>query len=332
MKKAIITGVTGQDGSYLAELLLQKGYKVYGIIRRTSFINTKRVDHLYSKKLSVKSKGRFDLIYGDLFETSTIEDLISKVQPDEFYNLAAQSHVGVSFQIPQYTTEINYNGVLKILEILRKHKLKKKKNIKFYQASTSEMFGNSRPPQNENSLFAPRSPYAIAKDAAHKLCINYREAYGLKIYCGILFNHESPRRDERFVTRKITLSAARIKKGIQKKLILGNLKAKRDWGYAPEYVDAMYRLMQLKKPTDIVIATGKSYSVEHFAKKTFDYLGLDYKKYIEVSESYFRPSEVDFLKGNSSKAKKILGWSPKVNLDQLIKIMLEYDLKLLEKN
>ena len=218
MKTAIITGVTGQDGSYLAELLLQKNYKVYGIIRRTSFINTKRVDHLYSKKLSFKSKGRFDLIYGDLFETNTIEDLIFKTKPDEIYNLAAQSHVGVSFQIPEYTTEINYNGVLKILEILKKFKLRNKKNIKFYQASTSEMFGNSTPPQNEKSIFAPRSPYAISKDAAHKLCLNYRDAYGLQTYCGILFNHESPRRDERFVTRKITLSAARIKNGLQKNL------------------------------------------------------------------------------------------------------------------
>ena len=326
-KKAIITGITGQDGSYLAELLLSKGYIVYGIIRRSSFVNTLRIDHLYTEKLNIKKASKFKLVYGDLLEPNSIEELIFKENPDEVYNLAAQSHVGVSFKMPDYTTQVNYLGVLKLLEIIRKYKNLKNKDVKFYQASTSEMFGNMAAPQNESTRFSPDSPYAISKLAAHELCKNYRESYGINTYCGILFNHESPRRDERFVTRKIVKSAVRIKLGLQKKLFLGNLNAKRDWGYAPEYVDAMWRMLNKAKPCDLVVATGKSYSVKDFCKMTFDYLNMDYKKYVETDKEYLRPKDVEFLRGNYRKAYKIIGFKPKVGIKRLVKIMCDADFK-----
>ena len=329
-KKAIITGITGQDGSYLAELLLSKGYLVYGILRRTSFVNTNRIDHLYSEKLSIKKRSSFKLIYGDLIEPSSIEEIINKVKPDEIYNLAAQSHVAVSFKIPLYTSDINFGGVVKLLEIIKKFKDRTGKKIKFYQASTSEMFGNMKAPQSEKTHFSAESPYAVSKLAAHNMCNNYRDAYDLSIYCGILFNHESPRRDERFVTRKITLSAARIKFGLQKKLYLGNLFAKRDWGYAPEYVEMMWRMLNKAKPCDLVVATGKSYSVEYFAKQAFDFFDLDYKKYIETNQEYFRPTDVNFLMGNAKKAAKLIKWTPKVNLLKLVNIMCDHDFNLIK--
>ncbi len=322
MKKALITGITGQDGSYLAELLLDKGYDVYGIIRRSSSFNTGRIDHVY--KDPHEKKTHLKLIFGDLIDSSSINKVIRMVKPDEIYNLAAQSHVRVSFDIPEYTSEITAIGLLRILEALRETGLE----AKVYQASSSEMFGDAlETPQSEKTPFNPRSPYATAKVFSYYTSKNYRIAYDMFICNGILFNHESPRRGETFVTRKITRAVAHIKKGLQNKLYLGNLDSKRDWGYAPEYVEAMWLMMQQDRSDDYVIATGETHSVKEFVQKAFDYVGLDWEEYVEIDERYFRPSEVYHLEGDYSKAKKKLGWEPKIKLDELIKIMVDYDLE-----
>ena len=344
MKKkiALITGITGQDGSYLAELLLKKKYNVHGIIRRSSSFNTSRIDHLYQDPHS-RSKNFF-LHYGDMTDSLSLQKIINNIKPDEIYNLAAQSHVAVSFQQPEYTANADGLGALRILEIINNIKSKK---IKFYQAGTSEMFGMVQEiPQTEKTRFYPRSPYAVAKVYAHWITVNYREAYGIFACNGILFNHESPVRGETFVTKKITKALCRIKHKKQKKLYLGNLEAKRDWGHAKDYVEAQWRILQQKKPDDYVIATGKTYSVKVFVEKVAAYLGIKIiwkgkgvktKGYdqegnciIECDKKYFRPTEVDILIGNANKAKKILKWKPKITINELIKDMVEADLKKLK--
>ena len=325
MKKALITGITGQDGSYLAELLLDKGYEVHGLIRRSSTFNTERIDHLY--KDFHDPEAHMYLHYGDLSVTNHLMKLLYDVQPDEIYNLGAQSHVRVSFDMPEYTGDVTGLGTLRMLESIRRTGIQ----TKFYQASSSEMFGAAPPPQNEQTPFEPQSPYAAAKVYSYYVVKNYRKAYNIFACNGILFNHESPRRGETFVTRKITRAATRIKLGLQDKLYLGNLDAKRDWGYAGDFVDAMWLILQQDKPDDFVIATGETHSVREFADTVFQKLGLDYKKYIEIDQKYFRPSEVDVLKGDSSKARKELGWAPKVKFKQLIEMMVESDLELAYK-
>jgi GDPmannose 4,6-dehydratase len=321
-KKALITGITGQDGSYLAELLLSKRYEVHGIIRRASTFNTGRIDHLY-RDPHIHGVKLF-LHYGDLTDTGSVEKIINQVKPDEIYNLGAQSHVRISFDLPEYTANTAGIGTLRVLEAIKNSSLP----IKFYQASSSEMFGSTPPPQNEKTLFKPRSPYAVSKVFAYNITQNYREAYDLFACNGILFNHESPRRGETFVTRKITRGIVRIKAGIEKKIYLGNLKAKRDWGFAPEYVEAMWLMLQQDKPDDFVIATGESHSVGEFLDEAFSYVGLNnWKKYVEIDKRYFRPSEVNVLKGDISKAKKILKWEPKVKFSDLIKIMIDADMR-----
>jgi len=322
MKKALLTGITGQDGSYLAELLLSKGYEVHGIIRRSSTFNTRRIEHLYNKYIH-DQPGSFFLHYGDLTSIDTIVDLIYNVKPDEVYNLAAQSHVKVSFEMPEYTGNVTGLGTIRILEAIRKSKIP----VRFYQASSSEMFGSSPPPQNEQTPFCPQSPYAAAKLYSYWVTKNYREGYNMFACNGILFNHESPRRGETFVTRKITRAIARILKGQQKVLFLGNLDAKRDWGYAPEYVEAMWLMLQQPNPDDYVIGTGVSYSVRDFVEEAFDYAGLDWKKYVRVDPKYFRPNEVEYLMADSSKARECLGWFPKVSFRDLIRIMVDADLE-----
>ncbi|OQX52319.1 MAG: GDP-mannose 4,6-dehydratase [Candidatus Cloacimonas sp. 4484_209] len=336
MKKALITGITGQDGSYLAELLLSKGYAVYGMVRRSSSFNTGRIDHLINNY----STDRFDFFRGDVTDINSLMSILKEVQPDEIYNLAAQSHVKVSFEIPVYTFETVANGTLKLLEAIRSLGL----NCKIYQAGSSEMFGASPPPQNENTPFYPRSPYAAGKVAAYYLCVNYREAYNMWIANGILFNHESPRRGETFVTRKVTRAVARIKLGIQDKIYLGNLEAKRDWGYAPEYVEAMWLMLQQDEPEDYVIATGESHSVREFVELAFKFAGFDIiwdgegldergidartgRVLIEIHPRYFRPTEPEFLLGDATKAREKLGWKPKVKFKELVNIMVEADLK-----
>ena len=328
MKKALITGITGQDGSYLAELLLQRGYEVHGIVRRSSSFNTGRIDHLY-----IHNKGlmehRFFLHYGDITDPSSVLNTIEAVQPDEIYNLAAQSHVKVSFEVPHYTGNVDALGTLNFLEAIRQKKLK----TRFYQASTSELYGKVQEvPQRETTPFYPRSPYGVAKLYGFWIVKNYREAYGLHACNGILFNHESPRRGESFVTRKITLAAARIKHGLQDKLVLGNLDAKRDWGYAPEYVDAMWRMLQLDVPEDFVIATGETHSVQEFVEEVFALAGLDWRSYLVTDKSYLRPTEVDLLIGDASKAKAKLGWEASTRFKELAKIMVEADMKLVERD
>jgi GDPmannose 4,6-dehydratase len=326
MKKALITGITGQDGSYLAELLLMKGYEVHGIIRRASTFNTGRLDDIYKDPHVADS--RFHLHYGDLSDTGTIRNIIYKVQPDEIYNLGAQSHVRVSFDIPEYTADITGLGVLRLLEAVKDYQEHTGKKIKFYQASSSEMFGSALPPQNEDTPFHPRSPYGVAKVFAFDTVRNYREAYGLFAVNGILFNHESERRGETFVTRKITRGVARILAGLDKKLYLGNLDARRDWGYAPEYVEAMYLMLQQPEPDDFVIGTGESHSVEDFVREAFKVAGInDWKGYVEIDPRYYRPSEVDNLIADASKAKKKLGWEPKVGFEELVKKMMRHDLE-----
>ena len=321
--KALITGITGQDGSYLAELLLHKGYDVHGIIRRTSNFPTTRIDHIYDD---------INLYYGDMTDTGCLSRIIRKIMPDEIYNLAAQSHVKVSFQEPSYTTESISIGTLNILEIIRDIKESFNKNIKFYQASSSEMFGKTtNVPQNENTLFYPKSPYGVAKLYGYWITINYRESYDLFGCNGILFNHESPRRGETFVTRKITKAATRIKVGLQNKLYLGNLDAKRDWGYAKDYVEAMWLMLQPKDPDDFVISTGETHSVEEFCQIAFRLLDLDYTNYVEVDPTYFRPAEVDYLLGDYSKAHNKLGWKPKTTFHDLIRLMIDHDLESAEK-
>jgi GDPmannose 4,6-dehydratase len=322
MKKALVTGITGQDGSYLTELLLEKGYEVYGIIRRSSSFNTGRIDHLY--KDPHEKNVRLKLIYGDLIDSSSVNKIIRTIRPDEIYNLGAQSHVRVSFDIPEYTADIVALGTLRILEALRESGF----NAKVYQASSSEMYGDVlETPQTETTPFNPRSPYAAAKVFAHHIAQNYRIAYGMYICSGILFNHESPRRGETFVTRKITRAIARIKHGLQDTLYLGNLEAKRDWGYAPEYVEAMWMMMQQSDPDDFVIATGATHSVKEFVEVAFDHASLDWKKHVKIDKKYFRPSEVDQLLGDPSKAKTKLGWEPKVTFEELAKIMVDADIQ-----
>jgi GDPmannose 4,6-dehydratase len=318
-KKALISGITGQDGSYLAELLLAKGYEVHGIVRRSSSFNTERLDAIYQDPHVPDYKLR--LHYGDLEDGSSLSHLVKTVQPDEIYNLAAQSHVRVSFDVAEYTVSTVALGTLRLLEAMRELGT----SCRFYQASSSEMFGSSPPPQNEHTAFQPRSPYACAKVFAHQLCQNYRDAYGLFIACGILFNHESPRRGIPFVTRKITRAAARIKHGLDKKLFMGNLDAKRDWGFAGDYVEAMWLMLQQDKPDDFVIATGEAHSVRDVLDVAFATLGLDWKKYVELDPRYLRPTEVDHLCGDASKAREKLGWKPKMTFEQLITTMVRAD-------
>lgn len=322
MKKAFITGITGQDGSYLAEFLLEKGYYVYGLIRRASTFNTERIDHIFQDPHE-KNK-RLILRYGDLSDGTCISSLLREIEPDEIYNLGAQSHVRVSFDIPIYTADITGLGPLRLLECIREIDIRPK----FYQASSSEMYGNPiEIPQNENTPFLPRSPYGASKLFAFNMAKNYREAYDMFICNGILFNHESPRRGETFVTRKITRAAARIKLGLEEKIYLGNIDSKRDWGFARDYVEAMWLMLQQDKPDDYVIATGESHSVKEFLEKAFNHVSLDYKRYLEIDKRYFRPTEVFHLEGDSTKAREKLGWKPKVGFDELIKMMVDADLK-----
>jgi GDPmannose 4,6-dehydratase len=321
MKTAFVTGITGQDGSYLAELLLEKGYTVHGLIRRASTFNTDRIDHLYRDFHDPQA--RIYLHYGDLSVSGQLMDLLHDIKPDEVYHLGAQSHVRVSFDMPEYTGDITGLGTLRLLEAIRKTGIK----TRFYQASSSEMFGAAPPPQHELTPFQPQSPYAAAKVYAYYIVRNYRDAYHLFACNGILFNHESPRRGETFVTRKVTRAAARIKLGLQDKLFLGNLEAKRDWGFAGDYVEAMWLMLQQEKPDDFVIATGETHSVREFVEKVFQRLGLDYQKHVVIDPKYFRPTEVDVLLGDSTKAKQQLGWNPKVGFDQLIDMMIAADME-----
>jgi len=322
-KTALISGITGQDGSFLTELLLEKGYDVYGIIRRSSSFNTDRIDHLYQDP---HEKGtRLRLLYGDLNDSSSLNTILRQVQPDEIYNLGAQSHVRVSFDVPEYTGEVTGLGAVRFLEAIRATGI----SPKFYQASSSELYGKVvETPQKETTPFHPRSPYGCAKAYAYHITVNYRESYGMFACNGILFNHESERRGETFVSRKITRAATRIKLGLQDKLYLGNLDARRDWGYASDYVEAMWLMMQADEPDDYVIATGETHSVRDFLDKTFAYLDLDWQQYVEVDPKYFRPAEVDLLLGDASKARTKLGWEPKVDFNQLVKLMVDHDLAL----
>jgi GDPmannose 4,6-dehydratase len=323
-KKALITGITGQDGSYLAELLLSKGYEVYGIIRRASTFNTGRLNEIYEDPHA--SQKRLFLEYGDLADASALSRLLAKIQPDEIYNLAAQSHVRVSFDNPEYTGDITGTGTVRLLEAIRESGLKPR----FYQASSSEMFGKvMEVPQKETTPFYPRSPYGCAKVYSFWITVNYRESYGMHASNGILFNHESPRRGETFVTRKITRAVAHIKAGLQDKLFLGNLDAKRDWGYAKEYVEAMWRMLQVDEPDDYVIATNETHSIREFLDVAFEHVGLDWKKYVDNDARYHRPAEVDLLIGDYSKAKNKLGWEPKTRFVDLVKLMVDADIKLL---
>ena len=322
MKKAFITGITGQDGSYLAEFLLDKGYAVHGLIRRSSTFNTDRIDHLYRDFHDPQA--RVYLHYGDLSVSGQLTDLLHDIQPDEIYHLGAQSHVRVSFDMPEYTGDVTGLGTLRLLEAIRRTGVK----ARFYQASSSEMFGAAPPPQSELTPFQPQSPYAAAKVYAYYVVRNYRDAYGLFACNGILFNHESPRRGETFVTRKITRAAARIKLGLQDRLYLGNLDAKRDWGFAGDYVEAMWLILQQDGPDDFVIATGETHSVREFAERVFQKLDLDYQKYVVIDPKYFRPTEVDVLLGDSAKARRVLGWKPRVGFDQLIDMMIAADMEM----
>jgi GDPmannose 4,6-dehydratase len=326
MKRALITGVTGQDGSYLAELLLDKGYEVHGVIRRSSTFNTSRIDHLY--KDPHEKDNHFHLHYGDITDGVGISNLVRELEPHEIYNLAAQSHVKVSFEMPDFTAQVDAVGTIRLLEAIRAAKIE----TKFYQASTSELYGSTPPPQSETSTFAPQSPYAAAKLYSYWVVRNYRDAYGLHATNGILFNHESPRRGETFVTRKITMAAARIKMGIQSKLYLGNLNSIRDWGYAPEYVESMWRMLQQPSPDDYVVATGVGATVRDFCEASFSSLGLDYRDYVEVDSRYNRPTEVDALIGQTSKAEKVLGWKAKTLWKELAEIMVVSDLEILSKS
>ncbi len=325
MKKALVTGITGQDGSYLTEFLLKKGYEVWGIIRRSSSFHTARIDHLYKDP---HEQPRLRLVYGDLTDGGNLSTIVNELQPDEIYNLGAQSHVKVSFEMPVYTVNTDALGTLRLLEALRSMK----NPPRFYQASSSEMYGKVvETPQTEKTPFYPRSPYACAKAYSFWQTVNYREAYGLFACNGILFNHESPRRGETFVTRKITRAATRIKLGLQDKLYLGNLDAKRDWGYAGDYVEAMWLILQQDKPDDFVIATGETHSVREFVEEVFGCLDMNWQKYVEVDPKYFRPAEVDLLQGDAAKAAKVLGWKPKVSFKALAKMMTDADMKIAQQ-
>lgn len=327
-KRALITGITGQDGSYLAELLLEKGYEVYGIIRRSSSFNTSRLDHIYQDPHAKGAK--LHLVYGDLADASSLNRIVRDVKPDEIYNLAAQSHVRVSFDVPEYTGDITGLGSVRILDAILEEGLGSK--TKFYQASSSEMFGKVlEVPQNEETPFYPRSPYGAAKVYSYWITRNYRESYDMFAVNGILFNHESPRRGETFVTRKVTRAIASIKAGLQDKLYMGNLDAKRDWGYAPDYVEAMWMMLQHKTPDDYVVATGETHTVKEFLEQAFAHAGLDWEKYVEIDPKYFRPTEVDLLIGDPAKAKRELGWKPKVTFKELVKIMVDADMADLER-
>ena len=325
-KTALITGITGQDGSYLAELLLEKGYEVHGIIRRASTFNTDRIDHIYRDPHQPDT--RLFLYYGDLSDGTGLRRILEKVNPQEVYNLAAQSHVKVSFDQPEYTADVVGTGTLRLLEALRDHQQVSGRQLKMYQAGSSEMFGAAPPPQLETTPFYPRSPYAVSKVAGFWFCVNYREAYGMFIANGILFNHESPRRGETFVTRKITRALSRIHLGLQKKLFLGNLAARRDWGFAGDYVDAMWRMLQQDTADDYVVATGEAFSVQQFLEEAAAQVGVDWRAVVEIDPRYFRPTEVDHLLGDPSKAKRGLGWAPQVSFKQLVRMMVEHDLEI----
>jgi GDPmannose 4,6-dehydratase len=322
-KRALITGITGQDGSYLTELLLDKGYEVYGIIRRSSSFNTDRIDHLYQDPHEPETRLR--LVYGDLNDSSSLNTILRQIEPDEIYNLGAQSHVRVSFDVPEYTAEVTGLGTVRILEAIREAGIRPR----FYQASSSELYGKVlETPQTEKTQFYPRSPYGCAKAYAYYITVNYRESYDMFACNGILFNHESERRGETFVSRKITRAATRIKLGLQEKLYLGNLDARRDWGYAKDYVKAMWLMLQAEEPDDFVIATGETYSVRDFLDKAFGQLDLDWKEYVEKDPRYYRPAEVDLLLGDATKARRQLGWEPEVNFAELVHLMVEHDLEL----
>lgn len=325
MKKALVTGITGQDGSYLAELLHEKEYEVHGVMRRASTFNTARIEHLYQDP---HEERWLDLHYGDLADANTIRKLIYKIEPDEIYNLGAQSHVRVSFDIPEYTANITGVGVLRILEAIKDYEEHTGKKVKFYQASSSEMFGSSPPPQNESTPFMPRSPYGIAKVFAYHTTKNYREAYGIYAVNGVLFNHESGRRGETFLTRKVTRGIARILAGLDKKIYLGNLDARRDWGYAPEYMEAAWRMLQAPEPDDYVVGTGESHSVGEFVELAFRTAGIEnWREYIDIDPRYYRPTEVDDLVADARKAKEKLGWEAKTKFPDLVKIMVKHDLE-----
>jgi len=321
MKKALITGCTGQDGSYLAEFLLAKGYEVHGLKRRASSFNTDRLDPIF-RDLH-EDGNQFYLHYADLTDGSSLASLLHDLNPDEIYNLGAQSHVKVSFEIPEFTADVVGMGTLRLLEAMRLTGVK----CRFYQASSSEMYGSTPPPQSEETVFHPRSPYACAKVFAHNIAVNYRESYGIHASNGILFNHESPRRGETFVTRKITRAVARIKYGIQPKLFLGNMDARRDWGYAPDYVRAMWMMLQQDEADDYVIGTGEAHTVREFVEVAFAHANLDWREFVEVDPRYFRPAEVDFLCGDASKARRVLGWEPEVTFTKLVQIMVDADIK-----
>ena len=325
MKTALITGITGQDGSYLAELLLAKGYMVHGLIRRASTFNTDRIDHVYADP---HTQPNLKLHFGDLTDGASLRRIMELTNPDEVYNLGAQSHVRVSFDVPVYTAETDAVGTLHLLEALREHQQRAGKQIKMYQAGTSEMFGATPPPQREDTPFYPRSPYGVAKVFAHWSCINYREAYNMFVCNGILFNHESPRRGETFVTRKVTRAVGRIKHGLQGKLYMGNLDSMRDWGFAGDFVEAMYLMLQQEKPADYVISTGTAYSVKDLLTEAFTLVGLNWQDYVEIDARYFRPTEVDNLQGDSTKAQKALNWKPKTDFKALVKMMVDHDLEL----
>jgi len=324
MKKALITGITGQDGSYLAELLLDKGYDVHGLIRRSSSFNTQRINHIY-KDPHNHNGTNLSLHYGDVTDMGSLLDLIYNIQPNEIYNLAAQSHVRVSFDLPEYTGDVTALGTIRLLEAIRKSGIK----TRFYQASSSEMFGCAQPPQNESTPFVPQSPYAAAKVYAYWVTRNYREGYKMFVSNGILFNHESPRRGETFVTRKITRALANIKAKTQDALFLGNLDARRDWGYAPDYVAAMWKMLQHEEPADFVIGTGEAHSVQEFLEEAFGYLSMDWREFVKIDPRYFRPNEVDFLQADSRKARRILDWEPRVLFKNLVHIMVDADLELI---
>lgn len=325
-KRALISGITGQDGSFLAEFLLAKGYEVHGIVRRASTFNTDRLDSIYVDPHD--QDARLHLYYGDVTDGSGLRHILEKIQPEEIYNLAAQSHVRVSFDQPEYTADVVATGALRLLDATRDYADKSGNRARFYQAGSSEMYGAAPPPQNEATPFCPRSPYAVSKVAAHWYARNYREAYGLFISNGILFNHESERRGETFVTRKITRALGRIKLGIQEKLFLGNLEARRDWGHARDYVEAMWMMLQAPEPDDYVIATGEAHSVREFLDIAADCCELEWKKFVEMDPRYLRPTEVDHLRGDATKARQKLGWQPKVSFEQLVRLMMEHDLEL----
>jgi len=324
MKTALITGITGQDGSYLAEFLLNRGYTVHGLMRRSSSFNTQRLDPIYRDPHDPGVRLR--LHHGDLGDSGALINLIRDIQPDEIYHLGAQSHVKVSFETPEFTSNTTGLGTVRILEAIHAAGI----STRFYQASSSEMFGAAAPPQNESTRFHPRSPYGVAKLFGYWMTVNYREAYGMFATNGILFNHESPRRGETFVSRKITRAVARIRAGIQERLYLGNLDAQRDWGYAPEYIEAMWMMLQHDEPEDFVIATGEAHTVREFVERAFERVGLDWQQYVEIDPRYYRPSEVDYLLGDASKARRLLGWTPKTTFNQLVELMVDADIQLLE--